>query len=32
MWVPGCPPTPDGLMYAILKLKEKIERGEIRRG
>jgi NADH-quinone oxidoreductase subunit B len=31
MWVPGCPPTPDGLMYAILKLKEKIERGEIRR-
>ena len=30
MWVPGCPPTPDGLMYAILKLKEKIERGEIR--
>jgi NADH-quinone oxidoreductase subunit B len=32
MWVPGCPPTPDGLMYSILKLKEKIERGEIRRG
>ena len=32
MWVPGCPPTPDGLMYAILKLKEKIERGEIKRG
>lgn len=31
MWVPGCPPTPDGLMYGILKLKEKIERGEIRR-
>jgi NADH-quinone oxidoreductase subunit B len=31
MWVPGCPPTPDGLMYSILKLKEKIERGEIRR-
>ena len=32
MWVPGCPPTPDGLMYAILKLKEKIERGELKRG
>src|SRR5258706_3788972 len=30
MWVPGCPPTPDGLMYSILKLKEKIQRGEIR--
>ncbi len=32
IWVPGCPPTPDGLIYGILKLKEKIERGEIRRG
>ena len=31
IWVPGCPPTPDGLMYGILKLKEKIDRGEIRR-
>lgn len=31
IWVPGCPPTPDGLMYGILKLKEKIERGEIQR-
>ena len=31
IWVPGCPPTPDGLMYGILKLKEKIERGEIGR-
>jgi NADH-quinone oxidoreductase subunit B len=31
MWIPGCPPTPDGLMYGILKLKEQIERGEIRR-
>jgi NADH-quinone oxidoreductase subunit B len=30
IWVPGCPPTPEGLMYGILKLKEKIERGEIR--
>jgi len=31
IWVPGCPPTPEGLMYGILKLKEKIERGEITR-
>ena len=31
IWVPGCPPTPDGLMYGILKLKEKIERGELPR-
>jgi NADH-quinone oxidoreductase subunit B len=31
IWVPGCPPTPEGLMYGILKLKEKIQRGEIRR-
>ena len=32
IWVPGCPPTPEGLMYGILKLKEKIERGEMKRG
>lgn len=32
IWVPGCPPTPDGLMYGILKLRDKIQRGEIRRG
>lgn len=31
IWVPGCPPTPEGLMYGILKLKEKVERGEIGR-
>ncbi|HEX6083504.1 MAG TPA: NADH-quinone oxidoreductase subunit NuoB [Thermoanaerobaculia bacterium] len=31
IWVPGCPPTPDGLMYAILKLRDKILRGEIKR-
>jgi NADH-quinone oxidoreductase subunit B len=31
IWVPGCPPTPDGLMYAILKLRDKIQRGEMKR-
>ena len=31
IWVPGCPPTPDGLMYGILKLADKIKRGEIKR-
>lgn len=28
VYVPGCPPTPEGLIYAILKLQEKIEGGE----
>ena len=28
VYVPGCPPTPEGLIYAIMKLQEKIERGE----
>jgi NADH-quinone oxidoreductase subunit B len=27
VYVAGCPPTPEGLIYAILKLQEKIERG-----
>ena len=31
IWVPGCPPTPDGLIYGILKLREKITRGELPR-
>ena len=28
VYVPGCPPTPEGLIYGILELKKKIERGE----
>jgi NADH-quinone oxidoreductase subunit B len=28
VYLAGCPPTPEGLIYAILKLQEKIERGE----
>ncbi len=32
IWVPGCPPAPEGLMYGILKLQDKIRRGELKRG
>jgi len=28
VYVPGCPPTPEGLIYAIIKLQEKIQHGE----
>jgi NADH:ubiquinone oxidoreductase subunit B-like Fe-S oxidoreductase len=24
--VPGCPPSPEGLLYGILQLKEKVRR------
>ena len=24
VYVPGCPPTPDSLMYGLLKLKEQV--------
>ena len=26
IYVPGCPPSPDALIYAILKLQDKIKR------
>jgi NADH-quinone oxidoreductase subunit B len=31
VYVPGCPPTPEGLMYGILELKKRIESGTMRR-
>ena len=32
VYVPGCPPTPEGLMYGILQLRERIDRDLKRRG
>ncbi|HJU87316.1 MAG TPA: NADH-quinone oxidoreductase subunit NuoB [Gemmatimonadota bacterium] len=29
VYVPGCPPTPEGLIYAILKLQEKVQHDTI---
>ena len=28
IYIPGCPPTPEGLIYGIIKLQEKIQRDE----
>jgi NADH-quinone oxidoreductase subunit B len=30
IYVPGCPPTPEGLIHGIIKLQELIARGETR--
>jgi NADH-quinone oxidoreductase subunit B len=28
VYVPGCPPSPEGLMHAFLRLQELVRRGE----
>ncbi len=30
IYVPGCPPAPEGVIHALMRLQERIERGETR--